>query len=411
MDKTAILQFRQSVLDELNHNIIPFWLNHSIDRTNGGFIGRMTNDLKVDPNAPKGVILNARILWTFSTLYRHFKNPEFLKFADRAYAYISRFFYDPENGGYFWLLDLQGKPVDDKKKVYGQGFVIYALSEYYMASGKEEALQKAKDLFNLIESNCRDREYEGYFETYNRDWTLAGDSRLSDLDMDEKKSMNNHLHILEGYTNLYRIWKSDTLKSALVTLIDVFLKHIIHSDLSSFILFFDESWNPKSDAISYGHNIEGSWLLYDAVEVLGEKSIIEFFKKQILAMAETVLKNGVDDDGGLFYDGNPDRVVDTDKHWWPQAESTVGCLNAFQLSGDEKFLAQAMNGWYFIKDKIVDKKYGEWFWKVSMDGRPDLTQYKISEWKGPYHNVRACLETIRRIDIIIAHYWESSHGK
>ena len=309
-------------------------------------------------------------------------------------------FYDDNYGGFYWTVDYKGQPFDDKKKIYGQAFVIYALAEYVRAFGHEKALNKAKDTFLLIEEKSYDQINGGYFESYDRDWTLAKDLRLSDKDMAEKKSMNTHLHMLEAYTNLYRVWPDNDVKTALLRLLDVFQQYIIDPQGYFFRLFFDEFWHSKTNRMSFGHDIEGSWLLYEAATVLNDADLLKHTKNKAIKMANQVLKNAMAPDGGLYYEGKAGNIIDRDKHWWPQAEAVVGFLSAFQLCGDEAFMTAAYKCWDFIENSIIDKEKGEWFWKVLPNNKPDLYEYKVSEWKGPYHNVRACLEVMQRAGIV-----------
>jgi mannobiose 2-epimerase len=397
MHPRDIETFRRRVDDELHGNIIPFWLTHAVDNEHGGFIGQMANDLVVDATAPKGLILNARLLWTFAALSRFQADAQYLELARRAYDYLDECFWDDRFGGACWRVDHRGRLADDKKKIYGQAFYVYALAEYYLVTEDAAALTRAQQMFELIEQHSHDNAHGGYFETCNRDWTLAEDARLSDKDMNEKKSMNNHLHLLESYTNLYRIWRDPAVEGKLAELIHVFDRYIVDRNALHFGHFFDERWQRKSDTYTFGHDIEGSWLLCEAADVLGRTQSTTNVKDLALRIAEAVLEEGFDNDGGLFYEGEAGRVIDTNKEWWPQAEAVVGFLNAYQLSGRRRFFEAARDCWEFIERCIVDRTHGEWFWRVSRDGTPDPHEPKVSEWKSPYHNTRTCLETMRRL--------------
>jgi mannobiose 2-epimerase len=398
MPYKTIQQFSKAVKDELENNLVPFWLEKSVDSEYGGFIGQMSNDGTIDPGATKGLILNARLLWTFSALYRFSQDNRCRDMARRAYDYLETYFWDNQHGGAFWQVDFQGHPIDDKKKIYGQAFYIYALAEHYLAFHHDPALQLAKQLFELIETNSRDKTYGGYIEVCNRDWSVAEDLRLSEKDMDEKKSMNNHLHLLEAYTNLYRIWPNARIRERLTELIDIFDQQIVDPASGHMNHFFDETWQPKSNNYTFGHDIEASWLLCEAGEVLDESDIILQARRLAQRLAGIVLAEALDEDGGLCYEGQAGKVVtDPNREWWPQAESVVGFLNAYELSGDPSFLEAAQKAWLYIERYFIDRENGEWFWRVDTNGRPDPAEPKISQWKGPYHNVRACLETIRRL--------------
>ena len=374
---------RQKVEAELLSDILPFWLKYSIDDEFGGFRGQISNDLTIDPHAAKGLILNSRILWTFSKAFSVYHDPLYLAAARRAYEYLTRYFWDAEFGGVYWMLDYLGKPHDTKKRIYGQAFTVYSLAEYFHASGDADALEKALRMVRSIESSSHDAEHGGYFETYERDWTLALDQRLSDVDMDEKKSMNTHLHLMEAYATLLRFHEDATVRLRLRELIEIFLDHVVDASTNHFIMFFDEEWRPRSNKISFGHTIEGSWLLCEAAEILGDAGLLARVREVAVKMAQTVFEQGLDSDGGLLYELNP---TDTDKHWWPQAEAVVGFLNAYELTGQPHFLKAAQRSWEFIDKYIVDHEHGEWFWRVSKSGVPSEEQYKVDPWKCPYHN-------------------------
>ncbi|RRJ66750.1 N-acyl-D-glucosamine 2-epimerase [Paenibacillus oralis] len=382
---------------ELQDNILPFWLDHTIDAKHGGFIGFIDQQMKTEKQADKGLVLNARILWTFASAYRLFPTAKYLEMAQRACDYLVEHFLDRVYGGLYWMVDYEGRPAQDKKQVYGQAFVIYALAEYYRATSNKEALDLAADIYRLLEKHSYDPVHKGYIEALSRDWKQTGDFSLSNKDLNEKKSMNTHLHVLEAYTNLYRVWKSPELQHSLSELIEVTLDHIIDPHGAHFWLFFDEAWQVKSRHISYGHDIEGSWLLVEAAEVVGDSALLQRVKETAAAMAEAVYNEGVDKDGGIWNEADPSGLTDTNKDWWPQAEAMVGFYNAYQLTGDERYRTASANSWKFIQTYLIDRERGEWFWGVDQGGLPLPGEPKVSPWKCPYHNSRACLEMLERL--------------
>ena len=389
-------QFAARVRRELLEDILPFWRMRTLDERRGGFIGQMSNDLHVQEDAPKGLILNARILWTFSAAWCYTQAEEDRALARRAYEYLTDYFLDDEEGGYFWELDPSGAVLDDKKKIYGQAFCVYALVEYYLAFKEPQALEQAIDVFMRIEAHAREPQHGGYLEVMSRDWQPCEDMRLSDKDMNATKSMNNHLHILEAYTNLLRVWRQPQLMERLRELIDLFRWHILNAEQTHLQHFFDEAWTPQSDSYTFGHDIECSWLLCEAAEVLDDELLLADVRDVAVRMARAVLEEGLDSDGGLFYEGRDGRIINPNKEWWPQAEAVVGFYNAWQLTGDEAFRDAAVRSWQFIEDRVVDHVHGEWFWCIRPDGTPDPAQPKVSQWKCPYHNGRCCLEIIHR---------------
>ena len=387
---------KSEVESELCQNILPFWINKMIDRENGGFYGRIEGNGTIHADADKGCVLNARILWTFSSAYRILKNPDYLKIAEISRDYLLEYFFDTKHGGVYWLLDNIGDVRDGKKQIYAQAFAIYGLVEYFRATNDRKCLEKAIDLFKLIERYSYDEKLDGYFEAFTMEWGQLDDLRLSAKDANEKKTMNTHLHVLEAYTNLYRVWKDDFLKQQLRRLIVVFTDKIVNNQSNNLSMFFDEEWNDKTDLVSYGHNIESSWLLYEAALVLGDEPIISKVKKLSVLIADSS-KDGIMKDGSMIYEKfSSSGHIDFDRHWWVQAEAVVGFLNAYNLSGNEEYLNLSLAAWKFISEHLIDRQNGEWFWSVDNDMKQNNKDDKAGFWKCPYHNSRMCMEIIER---------------
>ena len=391
---------RVEMRSELESNLLPFWRERCVDHDRGDFIAEMANDGTVREDAPRGLILNARLLWSFSALYRQLGDERDLELARRALDILESRFRDREHGGYVWRIDASGDPLDRTKKIYGQAFCIYALSEFHLATGEEEPLATAQQLFELIERHAYDAESRGYIEARAEDWSATDDLQLSDKDMVAAKSMNTHLHLLEAYTNLVFAIIDPRVVMRLDELIGVFGKHIISRENGGFHLghFFDEAWNLQSDTRTYGHDIEAAWLLCEAAEALRGEELRESVSLWAVELARSTLAEGLDADGGLAYEGRSGSVINGDRDWWCQAEAVVGFWHAFELTREPAFADAAVGVWEFIKRAMVDQVHGEWFWRVHSDGTVDATEPKVSEWKGPYHSVRMCLEMMRRLD-------------
>ncbi len=393
--ETDLLRLRQEVLSNLTDNILPFWTARFRDSVNGGFLGRISGEGAEDPSAPKGAILNARILWAFSAAYRVLGRPEYLRSATRAFREIAGRFYDREFGGVYWSLDAQGRPLDTKKQFYAIGFAIYGLSEYARATSDAQAKDLAVSLYRDIEQHSFDPENNGYIEALARDWSPIADMRLSEKDANERKTMNTHLHIIEPYTALYRIWPDEGLKERIRNLLFIFREKIMDRRSGHLQLFFDDSWNSRRDMVSYGHDIEASWLLYEAASVIGEDTGALLPDIVKIAAAAT---EGYVPGAGLMYEMDRSRgSIDADRHWWVQAEAVVGYLNLYQLTGERQALEKACATWDFIRDHLVDTAGGEWFWSLRADGSTNTADDKAGFWKCPYHNSRMCLEVIERV--------------
>ena len=385
--------------DVLMGNILPFWLEKTIDRENGGFYGRIDGHGVLHKEAEKGAILNARILWTFSAAYRVLRKPEYLEAATRAKDYVIAHFYDKEFGGTYWSLDYLGQPKDTKKQFYAIGFMIYGLSEYARATGDKEALDYAIRLFDTIESHSFDRENNGYIEACTREWGEIADMRLSDFDANYPKSQNTHLHIIEPYTNLFRVWKDERLERALRNLINIFTDHILNPETHHLDLFFENDWTRGAGHLeSYGHDIECSWLMHEAALVLGDKDVLAKVEP-VVQMVTKASEKGLNADGSMIHEANLDTGhVDDDLHWWVQAETVVGFFNIYQYFGDETALDKAERCWQYIKDNLIDRENGEWYWSRHADGTLNTDDDKAGFWKCPYHNGRMCLEIIERTE-------------
>lgn len=381
-------RLRDEIWEELVQNILPYYTQHAIDEKNGGFYCHITNNNTVDKTAPKGLVQHSRLLWTFSHAHRQFGNA---KIADHAYTFLREQFWDVSYGGFHWFVDDEGRPLQSEKYVYGQAFAIYGLSEYVLATRNAQGLEMAVSVYELLEKHAHDPEYGGYFELFSPNWQQRLSDNVDEIIGPVAKTMNTHLHVLEAYTNLLRIWPDKALKESLHKLIRLHLDQIINQKTSHLRLHFTADWQSLHDGISYGHDIEASWLLVEAAEVLGNKGLLAEVTAVALHMAQICYDEGIDSDGGLL--DAPDNAT---KEWWPQAEAMVGFFNAYQLSQKTHFLDAFQDIWAFTKEQIIDRQNGEWFWGRQLDGTL-MDKEKVGPWKTPYHNGRACLELLSRL--------------
>ena len=380
----------------LEDNILRYWIDKVTDNEHGGYYGRVDGHDQVHPEAEKGAILNGRILWAFSAAYRVLKKQEYLDAATRAKDYILDHFVDKEYGGVYWSLDCEGKPLDTKKQTYAIGFVIYGLSEYARATGDKQALDAAIKLYHDIEAHAYDAINGGYVEALTREWNPIADMRLSDKDENGAKTMNTHLHVIEPYTNLYRVWPSKELHESIHRLFDVFTDKLYNKETHHLDLFFDNEWHGRRNVESYGHDIEATWLLWETALVLGEDDVKAKLGPIVVDLAKAA-DEGLQPDGSMIYEHWKDTgKTDRQRQWWVLCENVIGHVNLYQYFNDASALKVAKDCWTFIDKHLVDHVNGEWHWAVDDNGKINLDDDKAGFWKCPYHNSRMCLEIIER---------------
>ncbi|MCI8763573.1 MAG: N-acylglucosamine 2-epimerase [Lachnospiraceae bacterium] len=384
----------QQIEEHLRKKLIPFWEGLA-DWHRGGFYGYVGYNLEPDREAVKGVILNSRILWFFSNAYLTLKDPELLKYGEHAYLFLRDFCVDRDFGGVYWSLGCGGKTEDDTKHTYNQAFAVYALSSYYAASKNKEALKLAYDLYELIETRCRDEG--GYGEAFSRDFVPVSNEKLSENGVTATRTMNTLLHVFEAYTELYRVDHRADVAQKLREILDVFADKVYNPEKRRQEVFFDGEWNSLIDLHSYGHDIESSWLLDRGCRVLGDERCTRKMEPVILDLAEEICERAYRDHSVMNECEN--GADNTDRIWWVQAEAVVGFLNAWEKWPEkEYFLEAARDIWEYIDQVMVDKREGsEWYWRVDEIGRPVEGEPIVEPWKCPYHNGRMCMEVIRRM--------------
>lgn len=384
-------ELKQSARLVLEENILAYWLRLR-DTKRGGFYGQVTGDEVLVADAPRGAVLNARILWSFSSAYRVLHKPEYLQAAQEAKRYIEARMIDREHGGCYWSVTAEGEPLDTKKQTYAIAFTIYGLSEYARATGDKEALHAAIRLFHDVESHAFDADNIGYVEALTRDWQPIADMRLSEHDENGSRTMNTHLHVLEAYTSLLRVWRDPVLERQLRTLIRIFATRIYNEQTGHLGLFFDDTWQPIASRHndSPGHDIEAAWLLTEALEVLGDEALTAELVPVVRHIARA-------SEEGIF----------AETQWWTYCEAVIGYVDQWQHliksrepraeSRAEEYWQLAEHAYKFITDKLIDREHGEWYWEILPDGTPNRKEDKAGFWKCPYHNSRMCIELIERL--------------
>ena len=394
--KVKLQQLKKEISEDLTGNLLPYWSTKMIDTVNGGFYGRVDANEKVHPEADKGGILNARILWTFSSAYRVLNDSSYLRLATYAKDYILTNFMDEEYGGAYMTVTHNGEPSDTRKQTLTESYFIYALAEYYRATGDPEALAKAREIFEDVEKYAFDNESNGYFEVFTRDWQRSPDLLLNERSPKDEKTMITHLHLVEAYAGLYRVWPDKRMKDRLRNILEIFMDKIVNKRTFHLYYFLDKNWNSTDAIDSYGHDIEASWLIDEAAGLLKDPELLDSARKLSIKIADAAAE-GLQEDGSMLTEkDNETGHVVIIRSWWEQAESIVGYLNAFEITGDATYLDKSVNSWNYVKQHFIDYTHGGWYALVLENGKPGKRD-KAGFWTCPYHNGRMCLEIIERI--------------
>jgi len=394
----ALPAFDRAAVEAELERIAGWWSRTLVDERDGGFLGEIDANGVAVPDANKGIVLNSRLLWFFSAMAAHGNRGDCRTLAVRAFDYLVRYFDDPDHGGAVWDLAHDGSVRNDKKQVYALCFCIYAFAEYFSASGDAAALDLARDYAELIESHAADPQYGGYFEAYARDWSPIDDYRLGRGDLNAPKTMNTHLHLLEAYTALHRVAPGEVTRQRLRKVIDLLCECIYEPNRGHLRLYFDIAWNNQASVVSYGHDIEASWLLWEAAESLDDETVRARVRPVTLKLAAKCLAEGIGPDGQVCNEFNVVAGRRSEEAiWWIQAEALVGFLNACELSGESQYRQACDRVWRFIAERQIDREGGDWHWLAAGTCDPAERPYKAGFWKGPYHNGRAMLECSRRL--------------
>jgi len=401
---------------ELDHHIhqelLPFWISRAEDTVNGGFITHFDSSGKDTGEDEKSLISQARSVFSFSMAARYGVQPaRTLAMARQGVRFLIDKMWDQAHGGFYWTVRRDGTPVITRKILYGLSFAIYGLSEYYRASGDEEALSYAERVFDLIHLHAVDVEYGGYFEMFETDWTLSGPGAAGG----DRKTLDAHMHLMEAYTNLLRCTGKDVHRRRLKEVIGILDRHMFRQDTGTGLPQFTRDWtvapqikfdivwgwdrfsesgeksNPL-DNTSYGHNVEFAWLLLDALDALDDD--LHRYDPLIRHSYDHALAHGIDREyGGVFVEGShKGPATDREKEFWQQAELMNGLLAAYLHWGEDRFLESYETVHRFVFDKMINHEVGEWWPLMSQEGQPIWTHMSHS-WKVNYHTIRAALRS------------------
>jgi len=383
---------------ELSEKVFPYWYDTAQDRTNGGY--QLADDLSSKSAAKeKQLVTQSRMVWGFSHAHlRGFGDAkqDYLAAARQGYQFLRDHFFDPTHGGYYWKTDLAGKPTNERKIVYGESFVIYALVEYYRASGDHAALDRALELYQTLESHAHDQKNGGWAEHFQRDWTPIGRGESgAEVEVAGLKSANTHLHLMEALTELYAVTGDPDVGRSLAEALHINATYFYPKNPGQSCFHREPDWgfvtDPKSAGLSYGHNVEFAWLMARAELVLGRTPSWDHFQAHV----DHALRYGYDHDlGGVYNRGSDDQPASqTDKVWWVQSEMMAALTDSLRHQANPAHAAALESLIKFIWKYQVDPKDGIWLDTVTKDGQPKATG-KAHSWKANYHDVRAMMKFI-----------------
>ena len=420
MNKNEIEQLRNEAFRHLTTELLPFWTTRMKDEKNGGYLTHFDKNGNDTGEDEKSLIAQTRCLYTLSSAHRAgYGNGELAELAKHGVDFLLDKMWDKEFGGFYWMLDRQGNVKIDQKIIYGHSFAIYSLSEYTLATGDQRGIEYAEKVFDLIQKYCTDTRFGGYLEMFTHDWTLCGPGSKGG----DRKTLDVHMHLMEAFTTLFEATGKEVHKRKLLEDIDLLLNKINHPVYKTGIPQFFKDWTiaPQikfdiiwgwdrfseegqkgnaTDNTCYGHNAEFAWLFIHALTILNEKK--ETFADTFRIIFDHTVNNGIDNEfGGVYVEGpHSGGVYDKEKEFWQQAEVLIGMLDAVLLFGDEKYWEAYKNVHRFVFDKVVNKGVGEWFPLLTRKGEPIWTHMGHS-WKINYHTVRAMVQSIQRLDILV----------
>jgi mannose/cellobiose epimerase-like protein (N-acyl-D-glucosamine 2-epimerase family) len=416
MQKEEINRYLKEAENHLVNELLPFWTSRMMDYRKGGYITHFDREGKDTGEDEKSLIAQSRSLYTLSSAHRAgYGEGKFAKLAEHGINFMIDKMWDKEHGGFYWMTDRSGDVKINKKILYGLSFAIYSLSEYSLASGDPRGMEYAEKTFELVQAYCSDTYFGGYFEMFERDWTLAGPGSQGG----DRKTLDVHMHLMEAFTTLYECSGKEVHRRKLLEDIEILLNRMMHPDYKTGIPQFTPDWeiapqikfdiiwgwdryseqgekNNPTDNTCYGHNAEFAWLLIHALDILGKDT--GQYKDLLIQIFDHTINNGVDwEYGGVYVEGpHSGGVYDREKEFWQQAEVMIGTLDACLLTGEEKYWEAYSNVHRFVFDRVINRNTGEWFPLLTREGEPVWTHMSHS-WKVNYHTVRAMIQSILRL--------------
>ena len=421
MNRDEVIKIKEEAHNHLVNELLPFWTSRMVDEKNGGFLTHFDKEGRDTGEDEKSLIAQTRCLYTLASAHRAgYGDGKLAAMARHGADFLINKMWDRKNEGFYWMMDRKGNVKIDKKIIYGQSFAIYSLSEYTMATGDKRGIEYAEKVFDLIQKYCADTMYGGYWEMFERDWTLRGPGSAGG----DRKTLDVHMHLMEAFTALYECTGRDVHRRKLLEVIDILQHRINHPRYRTGIPQFFKDWTiaPQikfeiiwgwdrftgegkkanvTDNTCYGHNAEFAWLLIHALEILNINK--DLYRDDFHTIFEHIVNNGIDTEfGGVYVEGpHSGGVSDREKEFWQQAEVLTALLDAWLIFKDPRYWESYKNVHRFVFDKMINKGVGEWYPLLTREGEPIWTHMGHS-WKINYHTVRSMILSIQRLNMILS---------
>lgn len=409
--KEAYLKFAEEAERMLRRDVLGVWFPRTVDAENGGFYSNFTRDWKRSPSDGKFSVFQGRMTWIAAqvAMRRPDLKDQFLVVVQHGLNYLRNVMWDKKDGGFFWGLDDKGNVTPnftDGKHLYGISFCLYGAAAAYHATKDKKALELAERAFRWIDEHAHDEKNGGYFEWLTREGHVVANKAESGKVQGVPvagfplgyKSMNTHIHLLESFTELYEVWKDQTLRRRLAELLSI-VRDKICVEPGAMNLYFTNDWRAIPGHDSYGHDVETAYLMLEAAEVLGQKNNPRT-ERMAKMLVDHALAYGWDETYGGFYregttTGKPE---DTLKEWWAQMEGLNTLLLMHEKYGRETdlYFKAFQHQWQFIRDRQIDQEFRGLYDTVERDGTPTNTP-KARMWKAAYHDGRALLNVTERL--------------
>jgi len=411
-NKQGYLKLAADVEDALRRDVLDVWFPRSVDNQNGGFYSGFDRKWQATSSEGKFSVFQGRMTWISSqvVVQRPELKDKFLPIARHGLEFLNGVLWDKQYGGFLWGVDDHGRTspfFGERKELYGESFAMYGAAAAYQATRDPKALLLAQNAFRWIDGHAHDAKNGGYFEWLMRDGKVLDEHSSAQPSSGGfpigYKTMNTHIHLLESFSQLYEVWKDETLRHRLEELLHV-VRDKICVEPGVMNLYFRYDWRAVPDHDSYGHDVETAYLMLEAEDVL-RVTHDPRTERMARMLVDHALAYGWDDGMGGFYEegttfGKPE---DKRKTWWVQFEGLNSLLLMHEKYGHEtsRYFEAFLKQWNFVRERQIDSEFHGIYQVIGVDGTvEDPSKGQI--WKAAYHDGRALLNVTARLKKLAA---------